>query len=207
MSTELKIAEMIQEDAKYRDIQKKHHVGSDTIKRIKDQILKGIIAFDSEGKAFLARPAEAEIESIHAVVMGKITKKASENALKFAEDDYMLGNEVRQYWTLKAQEAGMSLRDFVKGALIFYDEYREEIDGMEKKLEVARWALGQLRGNMIRIAKMELFYKFMRYCIYVREKGLTVPPGLIYDFYHDLTVLEKGGELRTEKKLEVEDNV
>jgi len=206
-STDLRVAEMIHAGEKYNDIRKQLHVGSDAIKKVKDWMLEGIIAVDAEGKAHLAKPAQKEIEEIHAEVMEVVTKKASETALKNAEDDYALGNEVRQNWSIKAQELGMDLRDFVRGALIFYDEYRDAIEEMMRKQEIARWAIGELRRNTTRIAKMELFYKFVRYCIYVRSQGLSVPDSVLNDFYSDLTVLEAGGELKTEGKIEVIGNV
>jgi len=207
-ATELKVAEMLHADAKYIEIERKLHVGSDTIKNVKNLVAQGIIAFDAEGKAFVARPAEKNIEEIHAQVMEVVTKKATEQALLNAEEDYALGNEIRQYWTIKAQEMGMSLKELVKAALIFYDEYREQIDDMAKKIGAARWAFTQLRMDTARVAKMELFYKFMRYCLYLKSQGFTVPTRLIYDFYEDLTVLEKGGTtLKTEGKLEAMENV
>lgn len=202
-ATDLRVAEMLQADEKYRDIQQKLHVGSDNIKKVKDQVAAGIIAFDAEGKAFIAKPAEKDIEEIHAQVMGVVTKKATADALMNAENDYALGNEVRQNWTLKAQEAGMVLREFVRNALIFFDEYQGQVEEMEKKQGIARWALGELRRNTARIAKMELFYKFVRYCLYLKSQGFSVPDQLTYDFYNDLTVLEQGGELKTEKTFEV----
>jgi len=200
--TELKVAEMLHEDAKYIDIERKLHVGAETIKKVRNLIAQGIMAFDAEGKAFVARPAEEQIEEIHAKVMDVVTKKATQQALQNAEDDYALGNEVRQYWSIKAQEMGIPLKDLVKSALIFYDEYRDQVFDVVKKTEMARWALNQLRRDTARVAKMELFYKFMRYCLNLKSQGFTVPTRLVYEFYEDLTVLEKGGTLKTEEEIE-----
>jgi len=200
--TELRIAEMLKEGASYVDIRKAQRVGADTIKSVKDMVTSGIIAFDDQGKAFIAKPAQKNIEDIHAQVMGVVTKKATEEALMNAEDDYALGNEIRQYWNLKAQEAGLGLREFVKAALIFYDEYKDELENMRKQAQITRWAINQLRGNMLRRARMELYYKFVRYCLFLKEKGMAVTPELVRDFYLDLAALETGGSLRIEKRVE-----
>jgi len=204
-STELRIAEMLNTNAKYTEIRDKLRVGSETIKSVKEMVASGIIAFDEDGKAYYAKPAQKSIEEIHAQVMEVVTKKATETALMNAEEDYALGNSLRQNWSVKAQDAGVSVHDYVRSALIFYDEYKDEIEEIEKNKAVARWALQKLQGEMVRVAKMELFYKFVRYSVYLREKGFTVPQRLIYDFYNDLTVLEKGGNLKVEREMEGEE--
>ena len=65
------------------------------------------------------RPTRREEE-----INAKVTNKATELALRRAEEDYNLGNEVRQCWSLKAQDAGMELREYIHKALAFYDEYK-----------------------------------------------------------------------------------
>lgn len=194
-ATDLKIAEMLAQEKTYREITKTLHVGAETIKKVKDQWLSGIIVVNEEGKAILAKPAAKTIEEIHSQVMDVVTKKATKVALENAENDYALGNEIRQYWILKAQETGMELRDYVRAALIFYDDYKDELETMQEKVAVAKTVMEMLKRDLVRTTRMELYYKFVRYCLFLRSRGMQITPEVVHDFYQDLATLEKGGEL------------
>jgi len=191
--TELQIAELLHGGKNYREIYKELHVGPETIKKVRDLVAQGIIVIGEDGKAVLAKPAAATIEEIHSEVMGVVTKAATEKAIKDAELDYALGNEIRQYWTLKADEKGMELRDYVRAALIFYDDYAEEIRGMEDKISVAKAIMATLKTDIVRQRKMELYYRFVRDCIKLRAQGFIIPGRILTEFYHDLSILEQGG--------------
>jgi len=191
-STELQVAEMLAQEKTYREIAKELHVGPETIKTVRDYMAQGIIQIGEDGKAVLAQPAKKEIETIHTEVMEVITKKATESALQNAEEDYALGNEIRQYWILRAQEKGMELRDYVRSALIFYDEYEPKLRDIEEKLEVADLVFQQLRADIVRQEKLRLYYEFVRYCLYLKSRGMRMTPEVTDSFWQDLTVLEKG---------------
>jgi len=190
-STELQVAEMLAQEKTYREIAKELHVGPETIKTVRDYMAQGIIQIGEDGKAVLAQPAKKEIEEIHTEVMEVITKKATESALQNAEEDYALGNEIRQYWILRAQEKGMEMRDYVRSALIFYDEYEPKLKAVEEKLEVADLIFEQFRADIVRQEKLRLYYEFVRYCLYLKSKGMRITPDVTDAFWQDLTVLEK----------------
>ena len=195
--TDLKIAEMLHQGKKYREIAKSLHVGSDTIKKVRDLVSAGIILIDENEKAFLAKPAKKEIEEIHAQVMEVVTKKATELALRNAEEDYALGNEIRQYWSLKAKEVDMEIRDYVRSALIFYADYRDEVENMKEQVEVARIIMDAYKRDVVRARKLELYYKFVRYCLYLKTQGIKITQEVVDTFWQDLTLLEKREELKT----------
>jgi len=190
-STELQVAEMLAADKTYREIAKELHVGPETIKTVRDYMAQGIIQVGEDGKAVLVKPAEKEIETIHTEVMEVITKKATELALQGAEEDYALGNEIRQYWNLKAEAKGMEIRDYVRAALIFYDDYEPQVKEMEEKLEVADLVFQQLRADIVRQEKLRLYYEFVRYCLYLKSRGMRITPEVTDSFWQDLTLLEK----------------
>jgi len=190
-STELQVAEMLHEGKTYREIAKELHVGPETIKTVREYVAQGIIVIGEGGKAVLAQPAKKEIEQIHTEVMEVITKKATQTALQNAEEDYALGNEIRQYWILKAQEKGMELRDYVRAALIFYDDYEPQVKEMEERLEVADLVFQQLRADIVRQEKLRLYYEFVRYCLYLKSKGMRITPEVTDSLWQDLTLLEK----------------
>ena len=200
-ATELKIAEMLNEGKTYREIAKKLHTSADTIKKIRDQAAKGIILIDDKGKAFLAKPAQKDIEEIHSQVMDVVTRKATELALLNAEEDYAMGNEIRQYWSVIAKEDGRELREYVKSALMFYDEFRDKIEELEEIRKVSQAVMDTLRHDTLRATKMELYYKFVRYCLHLKSQGMIIPSQVIVDFYRDLSLLEKGEEIVRGQKI------
>ena len=189
-NTDLLIAERLNEGESFRKIQTELHVGNERIQRVRDMVSSKIIQFDEAGKAYLTQPARKEIEEIHAEVMKTITAKASEVALQNAEEDYALGNEIRQYWTLKAQEAGLPIREYVRSALIFYDTYRDRVEEMQEQLAMTEVIKDALRRDLIKTHKMDLFYRFTRYCISLKIQGFQLPESILNDFYHDLSNLE-----------------
>lgn len=184
------IAERLKAGDAQNKIKKELHVGDERIRNVRDMVASGMIKFNEEDKAYLAQPAQKQIEEIHAEVMKVISVKASEMAVRNAEEDYALGNEIRQYWTLKAQEAGLSLREFVRSALIFYDTYREKVEAMEEQLALMEVLKDTVRTDLLRTHKMDLFYRFTRYCISLRVQGFQLPEAILNDFYHDLNTLE-----------------
>lgn len=184
------IAERLKAGDAQNKIKKDIHVGDERIRTVRDMVASGIIKFNDEGKAYLAEPAHREIEAIHAEVMKVISEKASEAAVRNAEEDYALGNEIRQYWTLKAQDTGLSLREFVRSALVFYDTYREKVEEMQEQLAMMGVFKDTLRVDLLRTHKMDLFFRFTRYCISLRAQGFQIPTSLISDFYNDLNTLE-----------------
>ena len=196
-ATDLKIAEMLHDGKTYREIAKALHVSADTIKKVRDMAAQGIILVDAEGKALLAKPAEKNIEEIHSQVMDVVTRKATELALLNAEEDYALGNEIRQYWSLKASEGDMELRDYVRSALIFYDDYRDDVENMKEQVDVARIVMDAYKRDLVRARKLELYYKFVRYCLYLKTQGMNVTQEVVNTFWQDLTLLEKREELKT----------
>jgi len=194
------IAERLKAGDAQNKIKKDLHVGDERIRNVRDMVASGIIKFNEEDKAYLAEPAHREIEEIHAEVMKVISAKASETAVRNAEEDYALGNEIRQYWTLKAQDSGLALREYVRSALIFYDTYKAQVEEMEEQLALMEVLKGTLRSDLLRTHKMDLFYRFARYCMSLRAQGFQVPESLLNDFYHDLNILEF--QLKQERNME-----
>lgn len=186
----LDIADRLKEDKSYRDIAKELMVSPREISEAKNLIGSKVIEYDAEtGKAFFSKAAEAEIESIHREVTEVVTKKATEVALKNAEEDYLIGNEIRQYWSLKANDAGVGLREYVRGALVFFEEYKDKIEEIDE-LKVVNMSLAEgLKKNMVEIAKMDYYYKFARYCLYMKSQGLEVPSQVVERFWSDLNIL------------------
>jgi len=201
---DLRVAELIKQEKSYTDIQAVMReqgtpISNQKISEIKKMIEAGIIGFREDGTAYEAEPKF--FKDIHEQVMGVITKEASKNAVFEAEGDYKLGYEIRQFWFLKAQEKGMTLRDFVKAALMFYDDYRDMAAENEELRKISRVALQQLNVDTIRKKKLELYYRFCRDTLNLRAKGFAVPEQVIVDFYADLDYLSKGGEYPIEEVL------
>lgn len=194
---DLKVAEMLKRGSTYGEIEdwakeQGTPISRATISSVKKLIDEGVVAFSDSG---VAREAEPKIVSeIHEKVVGVVTKKAAEEAVLYAEQDYELGRELRQFWFLKAQEKGLTLRDFVKSALIFYDDYRDVAAENEELKNISRSALEGLRVNTAARKKLELYYKFCRDMINLKAQGFSVPQQVIVDFYSDLEYLSKGGE-------------
>lgn len=90
----------------------------------------------------------------------------------------------------------MGVREFVRAALIFYDEYRGKIKELEENKEISATILQTLQMDIVRTTKMELFYKLVRYCLFLKSRGLSVPSQVLTDFYQDLSMIEKSGELQ-----------
>jgi len=202
-ATDLRVAELLAQEKSSREIEKALHVSSHRVVRVREWMTQGLINVDAEGKAHAAQGARLEAEEIHEEVVDVVTKKAAELALANAEEDYAIGNEIRQYWTLKAQEAGQPIRDYVRNALIFYDEYGSRVEELKQLEAMNKAILFAFKVDHVRIAKMEYYYRFMRYCLYLRSQGFAVPHKLLEDFYMDLTLLEKQKveELREEMTL------
>jgi hypothetical protein len=95
----------------------------------------------------------------------------------------------------------LALRDFVKSALIFYDDYRDMAAENEELKKISRSALEALSVNTIARKKLELYYKFCRDLINMKAQGLSVPQQVIVDFYSDLEYLSKGGEYPVQEVL------
>lgn len=193
---ELKIAQYLKQGLGYNEIleamrEEGNPTSNDKISEVKKMIANGVIAFSAEGKAMEKEPKL--VADIHQEVMGVVTKKAAEEAVRFAEEDYGLGREIRQFWFLKAQEKGMSIRDFVKAALIFYDDYRDLSAENEELRKISQTALKALSVNTITRKKLELYYKFCADALKLRAQGLSVPEQVIVDFYSDLEYMSKGG--------------
>ena len=132
-------------------------------------------------------------DEIDARVAEAVKEKASELAFQRAEEDYALGCEIRQYWGVKARQAGMELRDYVNSALIFYEENKEEVERMREQIEVAHLVVDKLfKEDIVKQKKMELYYKFARYCMHMKSKGMRITPEVLDSFWHDLACLEKG---------------
>jgi hypothetical protein len=195
---DLKIAEMIKRGSTYKDIQDTMKesgtpVSNDKIVELKKMIAEGVITFSEEG---VARETEPKlVMDIHKEIMGVVTKEAAEEAVRYAEEDYKLGRELRQFWFLKAQEKGMALREFVKAALIFYDDYKDLANENEELRKISRDALQALSVNTVTRKRLDLYYKFCSDMIKLRAQGLEVPQQVIVDFYSDLEYLSKGGTI------------
>jgi len=189
-ATDLRVAELLAQEKSSRDIEKALHVSSHRVVRVREWLAQGLITVDAEGKAHAAQGAQLEAEEIHEEVMGVVSKKAAESALANAEEDYAIGNEIRQYWTYKAQEKGMALREYVRAALIFHDEYGDKLEELEKQQALTKAIIFAFKRDHVRIAKMDLFYRFIRYCLYLRSQGVSIPQRVIDDFYGDLTAFE-----------------
>jgi len=201
---DLKVAELIRAGSSYTEIQatlkeQGQRISNDKISDIKKMIESGVIAFKEDGTAYEATPKV--VAEVHQNIMGVVTKKAAEEAVMYAEEDYKLGRELRQFWFLKAQEKGMTLRDFVKAALITYEDYGDLSAQNEELRKVARTALQQLNVNTIGRKKLELYYRFCRDMINLRARGLAVPEQVVVDFYSDLEYLSKGGQYPVEEVL------
>jgi len=78
----------------------------------------------------------------------------------------------------------------VRSALIFYDTYRAKVEEMEEQRGLMELFKDALKQDLLRAQKMDLFYKFARYCLYLRTQGFQLPESLLNDFYNDLTTLE-----------------
>lgn len=201
---DLKVAEMLKKGITYDEIEawakeQGTPVGRSSISSIKKLMEEGVIAFSESG---VAREAEPKIVSdIHDKIVGVVTKKAAEEAVLYAEKDYELGRELRQFWFLKAQEKGLALRDYVKSALIFYDDYRDMAAENEELRKVSKVALEALNVNTVARKKLDLYYKFCRDLITLKSQGLSVPQQVIVDFYDDLQYLSKGGEYPVQEVL------
>ena len=201
---DLKIAERVKAGDSYSDIQKALKeqgltITTNRIADVKKMIDGGIIAFREDGTAYEATPKV--VAEVHQQIIGVVTKEAAEEAVLHAEEDYKLGYELRQFWFLKAQEKGMTLRDFVKAALIFYEDYRDMAAENEELRKIARTALQGLNVNTIARKRLELYYRFCRDMINLRARGLDVPQQVIADFYSDLEYLSKGGAYPIEEVL------
>jgi len=201
---DLKVAELIKASKSYTEIQtilkeQGQRISNDKISEIKKMIDAGVIAFNEDGKAYEAEPRA--VAEVHKEVIGVISKKAAEEAVLNAEEDYTLGRELRQYWFLKAQEKGMTLRDFVKAALITYEDYGDLSAENEQLRKISRTALEQLNTNTIQRKRLELYYRFCRNVMDLRARGLSVPQQVIVDFYSDLEYLSRGGSYPVEEVL------
>jgi len=201
---DLRVAELIKQEKSYSEIQtimreQGTPISNQKISEIKKMVEAGTIGFREDGTAYEAEPKV--VADVHQQVMSVVTKKAAEEAVLFAEEDYKLGRELRQFWFLKAQEKGMSLRDFIKAALIFYADYRDLATENEELKTISRSALQQLNVNTIARKKLELYYRFCRDMINLRARGLSVPEQVIVDFYSDLEYLSKGGAYPVEEVL------
>ena len=201
---DLKIAERVKAGDSYSDIQKALReqgltITTNRIADVKKMIDGGVIAFREDGTAYEAEPRA--VADVHQEIIGVVTKKAAEEAVLFAEEDYKLGRELRQFWFLKAQEKGMTLRDFVKAALITYEDYGDLSAENEELRKISRNALQQLNVNTIARKRLDLYYRFCRDMITLRARGLDVPQQVIADFYSDLEYLSKGGAYPIEEVL------
>jgi len=193
---DLRAAEMIKRGSTYKELQDYFKeqgtpISNDKIVELKKMISAGVITFSEQG---VAREAEPKLlMDVHQQVMNVVTKEAAEEAIRFAEEDYRLGRELRQFWFLKAQEKGMELREFVKAALIFYDDYKDLAAENEELRKVSRTALQTLSVNTLARKRLDLYYKFCADALKLRAQGLEVPQQVIVDFYSDLEYLSKGG--------------
>jgi len=201
---DLKVAELIKAGKSYTEIQtilkeQGQRISNDKISDVKKMIEAGVIAFREDDTAFEKQPRV--VEEVHQQIMGVVTKKAAEEAVLFAEEDYKLGRELREFWFLKAQEKGMTLRDFVKAALITYEDYGDLAAENEELRKISRTVLEQLNVNTIQRKRLELYYRFCRDMINLRARGFAIPEQVVVDFYRDLEYLSKGGLYPVEEVL------
>jgi len=189
---DLEIAEHLVKGLTYRKIKDLLRVGSSRISKVKKLLEEGLIRLDEAGRAYAADSLALDLKALHEKVMGVVTKKATEEAIVAAEEDYMIGRELRQYWSLKAKEAGMTLREYVKVALIFYDDYKDEIEKLEELREIARMCIEVLQKESVKKERMRLYYKFIGFCLTLKAQGYTVPQQVINDFVADLNLLSEG---------------
>lgn len=199
---DLEVAEMLGptgRGATNAEIKEKHTIAPKTLASLRAMIKSGTISFNDEGKAFEAKPRE--LEEVRDKVIHVVAVKAAEEAVKYAYEDYEMGREIRQFWFLKAQEKGLTLRDFVKRALMNYDEFGHlEVDNEDLR-KVARHAVEALAVNTIRRKKLDLYYNFIRHVLTLKAQGYRVPDQVVTDFYADLDFLSRGGEAPTQEVL------
>ncbi len=194
---DLQVAEMLKAGTTYDDIvafNKKRGtaISRNTISSIKSMMDEGTIGFSEEDKAFEAKPRE--LAEIHEKVVHVITVKAAEEAVKYAYEDYEMGREIRQYWFLKAQEKGLTLREYVKRSLMNYDEFGHLEVEIEDLRKIARNAVEALAVNTIRRKKLDLYFNFIRHVLTLKAQGYRIPEQVVTDFYADLDYLSQGGE-------------
>lgn len=193
---EIKIAELLKQGYGYDDILETmkgagNPTSNEKIAEVKKMIAEGTIIFSEQGNAMEKEPKA--VSDIHQQIMGVVTREAAEEAVRFAEEDYKLGREIRQFWFLKAQEKGMTIRELVKAALIFYDDYKDMAADNEELRKISKTALEALSVNTITRKKLELYYKFCSDMMKMKAQGLILPASVIVDFYSDLEYMSKGG--------------
>jgi len=146
----------------------------------------GAIQFDDEGKAFWAEPSEAAIAKIHSKVQEVVTKKASEMALKNADQDYLLGNELRQNFSFKAADLGLNIHDYVVESIRFFETYKDTVGEIDDLRAMVVTLGDALKKDFVQAAKLDYYYKFMRYVLYLRSQGMSISKGVTDAFWMDL---------------------
>lgn len=186
-----------EEGKTWRDIAKDYKISAATISKVQKLIQDGAIKQDEKGNAFFAKAAESTVEEIHRDVMGVVTKIAAEEAVKNAENDYKLGFTLRQRFTLKAEDAGMPIDEYVQSAMIFFETYKNQLEDYEKTKAALETLKEGQNDDMLKVAKIEYYFKFTNLCIAARTRGLIIPDTLIELFMHDLDIITKNKMLES----------
>lgn len=187
-SKQLKIAEAIKAGKTQKEITEELRASASTVSKVQKMMDGGGINFTEEGKAYVT--ARKEIDEIVEKVHSELEKEAGERAVRDTKEDFLIGSEIRNRYTLKAVEAGQTLRDFVMDGLLFYVDNKGRIDELEREMKELRFLKNvyaeSMRTDLAHVAKMDYFYKFVRYCLHLRSQGIRVPNEVVDSFWSDL---------------------
>lgn len=198
-SKQLKIAESIRAGKTQDEIVAELKTSSKTVSKVQKMLDSGGIEFTEEGKAYVT--AKKEIEEIVQKVHSELEQEAGERAVRDTKEDFLIGSEIRKRYTLKAVEAGQTLRDYVIDGLLFYVDNRGKIEELEREMKELMFLKNvyaeSMRTDLAHIARMDYFYKFVRYCLHLRTQGLRVPNEVVDSFWFDLNNI---GEIKNVRK-------
>lgn len=187
-SKQLKIAEAIKAGKEYTVIEAELKTSSRTIAKVQKMLDSGGIEFTEEGKAYVT--ARKEIDQIVEKVHLELEQEAGVRAVRDTKEDFLIGSEVRKRYTLKAVEAGQPLRDYVMDGLLFYADNKGRMAEMEREMKDLRFLKNvyaeSMRTDLAHIAKIDYFYKFVRYCLHLRTQGMRIPNEVVDSFWSDL---------------------
>lgn len=187
-SKQLKIAEAIRAGKTQDEITAELKTSSKTVTKVQKMLDGGGIEFTEEGKAYVT--ARKELDEIVEKVHSELEKEAGVRAVRDTKEDFLIGSEIRKRYTLKAVESGQTLRDYVMDGLLFYADNRGKIDELEAEMRELRFLKNvyaeSMRTDLAHIAKIDYFYKFVRYCLHLRSQGMRIPNEVVDSFWSDL---------------------
>ena len=186
----LRVAESINQNLPQNEIMSRHRTNIQVISMVRKMIAEGKILFDGQGKATLTESAARDVDMVNKMALEVLRQKVVEKAMQEVENDFLLGNMLRNTFGFRAESAGMTIEEYVTNAMSFYIDYGRRIEELEQGKALIETAKLFIRRGVTTLKRMDLYGKFVDRLMLMSMRGISIPGELPAQFMDDLRKIE-----------------